>query len=255
MSTNIAYKMVDQYGYSRRGFSGETLWLPVGTKVRPTGEGSAPCGPGVLHGYIAPEVALLANPIHAKVQDPRILTIESDQPWETDGLKRWTQGRCTTLDELAMPVLTMDERVAWAICLSPHESTRQWAINWLSGKDRSVVSACAAKAEAYAAWAAEAEAWEAEARVAWAAARAAACAAAACASEARVAWAAAWAASRSAACASEAAAWAAHTAEYAAEIHFHNFATFEARLLPTLSHAKQILSGSIPADQYDNLQV
>jgi hypothetical protein len=215
MSKNIAYKLVDQYGYSRRGLSGETMWLPVGTKVRPTGEGSEPCGPGVLHGYIAPEVALLVNPIHAKVQDPRILKIESDQPWETDGLKRWTRGQCTTLDELAMPVLTTDERVAWAICLSPHESTRQWAINWLSGKDRSVASAKAAWFAAWpAAYAAKAAAYTAEAEV---------CAAAAAASS--------------------------------AESHCHNFTAFEARLLPTLSHAKQILAGEIPADQYANLQV
>jgi hypothetical protein len=162
----------------------------------------------------------LANPVHAKVQDPRILKIESDQPWETDGLKRWTQGQCTTRDELATPVLTMDERVAWAICLSPHESTRQWAINWLSGKDRSAASA----------WAAWSAAWPAS-YVALAAAYVA------------KAWSSAYAA------------YAALAAEYAANSLCHTFATFEARLLPTLSHAKQILSGSIPADQYDNLPV
>jgi len=34
-------------------------------------------------------------------------------------------------------VLTLQERVAWAIVLAPHRSTREWAIRWLSGVDHS----------------------------------------------------------------------------------------------------------------------
>jgi len=72
-----AYKLVDQDGYTRRNESGETLWLPTGKTVHPTGTGSDPCGPGVLHAYVLPEVAVLANPIHARIRKPRCLRVSA----------------------------------------------------------------------------------------------------------------------------------------------------------------------------------
>lgn len=141
MDNRRAYKLVDQDGYTRRGDTGETLWLPVGKTVEPTGEGSKPCGPGVLHGYIIPEVAMLGNPIHAATPNPRLLLIESNESWSTDGFKRWTTGDCTVLEECSVSDRPIEEIVAWAICTAMHPHTCKWAVSWLSGEDRSVGSA------------------------------------------------------------------------------------------------------------------
>ena len=164
----IAYKLTDADGYTRRGEPGETRWI-VGETVRPTGKGYDHCGPGVLHGYISPEVAVFGNPFHADIVNPRLFEVESDAPWETDGLKRWTTGACRVVRELPLPLptVTIDALVAWAICLSPHKRTRTWAVGWLAGKDRSATSALAAETAVWNAWTARAA--EAQAAAEWAA--------------------------------------------------------------------------------------
>jgi hypothetical protein len=222
----IAYKLTDQDGYTRRGFQGETLWLPVGKIVKPTGRGSEPCGPGVLHAYISPEVAVLMNPIHANIRNPRILKVTSDVAWWTNGGKRWTQGECTVLQEVAVPEISLELRVAFAICAAALKSTKKWAIKWLSREDRSFASAMET---ARAAAACVAATWEMEA------ARAAG-AAAALASEAVEA-----AATR---------AEVARAADAAAAMETDK-ERFEARLPKILERAQAILRGEYPAEQYD----
>jgi hypothetical protein len=166
-----AFKLVDRDGYTRRGQSGETLWR-VGEIVRPTGVGSEPCRPGVLHGYVAPEVAILANSVHANITNPQCLRVETvnDGYWETDGLKRWTQSSLRVVEKIQLPALPIVERAAWTILLAPHSSTRNWAIGWLSGRDRSVAAAAwtaarAARTARAAAKAAKAAAQEFEAHL------------------------------------------------------------------------------------------
>ena len=138
----IAYKLTDRDGYTRRDKTGETLWA-VGETVLPIGNGSTPCGPGVLHGYISPEVAALANPTHAEIINPRCFRVEASGSWETDGLKRWTSGPVRVVEEISLPALTPEEQAAWAIALAPHACTRAWAIRWLSGEDRTEAAAAA----------------------------------------------------------------------------------------------------------------
>lgn len=218
---SVAYKLVDRGGYSRRGQVGETSWLPVGTVARPTGKGTGPCGPGVLHAYVSPEVAAFGNFIHGAIDNPRCLRVEivGEGAWETDGLKRWTTSPLRVVEEVPVPALTTTERVAWAICIAPHVSTKEWAIRWLSGEDRS-------KKAAWAAWEAAANAWEAaKAAAERGKAEAAASAAEAAAGEA-------------------AEATAANAAEAAAE---------ERYLLPALRRARAILARTFPAERYDEV--
>jgi len=209
--SRIAYKLTDAGGYTRLGREGETLWQ-VGSIVAPTGTGTEPCGPGVLHAYISPEVARFAQPIHgeaAKYTRCFEVEIAGDGEWRTDGLKRWTTSSLRVLREIReLPELTLEERVAWAICIAPHPSTRNWAIGWLSGRDRS----------AEAAWEAAWEAEEASAREA-----------------ARASWSAAWAGEAAAR-----ASWAARAG-----------ADSEQRLMPMLHRARAILAGDYPAEEYD----
>ena len=188
----IGYKLVDQDGYTRRGETGETLW-EVGSTVTPTGTGTGACGPGVLHDYAHPLLAVLLNPIHANIAEPRMLVLEHASAPKTDGLKRWTTRSVRVLREEPLPAVTTLQRVHWAILVARDSIGNRcptwsaWADRWLSGEDRS--------------WAAAREA-TAAAREARAAAREARAAQ-------EAAWAAAWAAEASEAAAQEAAAWAA----------------------------------------------
>lgn len=223
----IAYKLTDQDGYTRKGQDGETHW-EIGATVHPVGKGTRPCGPGVLHAYISPEVAVLANPIHARLSQPRCFEVEVvEGGWETDGLKRWTTSPLKVLREIDLPEIDLKTRVAWAIVLAPHEMTRKWAVRWLRGDSEAGAAAGAAAA------AARAAAGETTYAAARAAARAAAEAAEA--AYAAAAYAAAAAYVGATAAAAYAAAWAAA----------------EKRLHPALDRARAILAGEYPAADYD----
>lgn len=156
------FKLTDRDGVTRRGLPGETRWV-VGETVAPTGDGYRPCGPGVLHLYGSPEEAVLYDPIHANYygQTARLFEVEvGDEGARTDGAKWWTGQAVRVISELPLPVISITEMVSWAICLDPHSTPREWAVDWLSGHDRSTSSAWAVGVCLARAWAAEA-AWAA----------------------------------------------------------------------------------------------
>jgi hypothetical protein len=207
------YKLTDGDGQTRGG----TQWGP-GVSHSGTGEGEL-CGPGWIHAYEHPLVAVLMNPIHAKFKNPRL--------WEAEGevVLRDSQLKCgcktlTTVREIPLPSITTEMRVRFAILCAKEVcadlSWNAWADRWLSGEDRSEAAAGAAALAARAAWAAEAAAW-----AAWAAAAAEAAAWAAEAASAAyrsAAYRSAWAAqaTEAAQAAQAAEAWAAQAAEAAA---------------------------------------
>jgi hypothetical protein len=178
----LGYKLTDQDGYTRRKQSGETRWV-VGETVYPTGEGTKECRPGVLHDYAHPLLAILLNPIHASIPNPRMFEVEHTDASavRTDQLKRWTTGTLRVLREIPIPEISIVARVRWAILVSlempQSKGYRRWAAAWLDGTDRTewgARAAAAEAAEARAEAAAEAAAWVAEARAAAGAAEAAA---------------------------------------------------------------------------------
>mgnify|MGYP001604888074 CR=1 FL=1 len=140
-----AYKLTNTGGYTQQGKVSETYWS-VGETVRPQGTGTGPCGPGVLHLYASPEEAVLYDLIHGRyTQMPgvRCFHVEAEIAGD-DGLKQWTTEPVIVVEEMPLPEITTTERVAWAICLAPHPSTRDWAVAWLAGTDRSWAAAAAA---------------------------------------------------------------------------------------------------------------
>jgi len=179
------FKLTDRDGQTR----GRTQWGP-GASHSGTGGGGL-CGPGWIHAYEHPLVAVLMNPIHARVKTPRL--------WEAEGEVGLRDGqfKCgcktlTTVREIPLPAVTTEMRVRFAIMCAAEVCAdlpwNAWADRWLSGEDRSAEAAWAAQATSWAAYAAQAAAsWAAHA-----AARAAAAAA----------WA-AWAAEAAAAAARE----------------------------------------------------
>jgi hypothetical protein len=168
-----------------------------------TGEGAL-CGPGWIHAYTDPLLAVLLNPIHGNFAAPLTL-------WEADGDVCLTDyglkvgcRKLTTVRIIESPEVSIVQRVAFGILCALEmrplsHSFDAWAQGWLSGADRSLSAAHAAGDAAHAAWDA---AWDA-ARVA---ARAAAHAAA------HAAWDAAEAAAHAAGDAAHAAGDAAHAA-------------------------------------------
>jgi hypothetical protein len=183
------YKLTDEHGQTHN----ETQWGP-GFSHKTPGVGEM-CGPGYIHAYTHPVLAVLLNPIHADFSNPRLWKA-SGTIRRTDGLKVGTWD-LTTEAEIPLPVVTTEQMIKFAILCAKAVYKdvlfNKWADAWLDDSDRTARAARAAGAAAWtAAWtatrtaaeaAAEAAAWAAE--TAWAS-RAAAWAA-------RAARAAAWA--------------------------------------------------------------
>lgn len=163
------YKLTDQDGYTRRDYDNACLW---GEDVSHSGTGEGElCGPGYIHAYTHPLLAVLLNPIHAKFHSPRLWEAEGKIAKSDRGLK---VGCATlkTIREMPLPVVTTEQRVRFAILCAKTVCTDAawlaWASGWLDGTDRTVRAAAAAWAAAT--WAAEAAAWAAwVAEAAWAA--------------------------------------------------------------------------------------
>ena len=190
------YKLTSAQGQTR----GQTQWGP-GIEHTASGEGPL-CGPGHIHAYTDPLLAVLLNPIHARFTAPLLWEADGDVAQTDSGLKVGCT-RLRTLRKIPVPEISLEQRIEIAIrcalAVYPEPNFAAWAEDWLSGQDR---SAEAAEARAAAAGpSARAAAARAAARAAAAggpSARAAALAAAAGPS-ARAAEVAAWAAEEAAA--------------------------------------------------------
>mgnify|MGYP001613050780 CR=1 FL=1 len=184
----IKYKLIDEDGYTRKGMEGEIFWLD-GEWKKTNGTGDALCTKDVIHFYDHPKLAVIFNPIHAEIPNPRLIKIEVDTVVAHNGLKGGCK-RAKFMVELSMPKITNEQMVEFAIrcALLTYElwskndknnAWKRWADNWLNGKDRTsagIVWDCtrAAQASAWAAevstratqastWVAQASAWAAEA--------------------------------------------------------------------------------------------
>ncbi len=131
-----------------------TQW-EIGTKRTASGCGEL-CGPGWLHVYTDPRLAVLLNPIHAYFgEGMRLFECECDGLSKTDrGLKEGWQS-VTLTREIPLPAITIEQRVEFAIrcALEVYNDSSfvAWANNWISGKDRSAAAVRAAEAAARAA--------------------------------------------------------------------------------------------------------
>ena len=138
-----------------------------------TGSGTQLCSRDVIHAYTHPLLAVLLNPIHANYKNPKLWRCEGEVVADDHGLKVGVK-TLTTIEEISLPVVTLEQRVKFAILCAKQvckdEKWNRWANKWLSGEDRSRAQAARA-AEAAEAAAAAAAAAAAEAAQAAAAAR------------------------------------------------------------------------------------
>ena len=165
----IAYKLTDQNMHTYGGCQWEL------NKPKTTDGKGELCGPGWLHYYKSPLLAVLHNPLHANFSSPRLFKVRAEGEHKHDGYMKSGCTALTLLEELLIPQVTDVQRIAYGILCAKEVCTNPiwiaWADHWLDGTDRSRAAAwaaarAAAEAEAEAAEAAE-EAW-----AAWAPARA-----------------------------------------------------------------------------------
>lgn len=173
----IAYKLLSQEMTSYNGMKWE-----IGKTNVATGKGNNLCTDGVLHCYSDPELAIILNPVHADITNPRLFEIECDAIVADDGTKQGSKSQ-TILRELPIPNISTNTKVIFAILCAKAVYTEQsfisWAMNWLNGHDRTHTAADAAAANAAAAYhAADAAAYATNAAAAYYAAAEAAEAAA-----------------------------------------------------------------------------
>lgn len=155
----ITYKLTTQDGTTHGGYQ----WsLPSGKKPgkwhETSGEGDL-CGPGWLHYYHHPLLAVLLNPIHASIADPILWEVEvSGNTLDDKGLKAGAT-RMRILRKLPLPEFAKEQRIAFGIYCAQEvftdEAFAKWACDWLDNVDRSAARAAWAAAEG-AAWAARA---------------------------------------------------------------------------------------------------
>lgn len=184
MAYKTRYKLTDQ----KMQTMGSCQWV-LGEWKETDGSGEL-CGPGWLHAYKHPLLAVLHNSIHAEIKEPRLFKVQVFGKEKRDGAMKCGFTKMRLAEEIALPEVTTIQRVAYGILCAldvcQDAEFQEWARKWLSGEDRSWAAARAAAIRATrdtrAAW----SAWYAieGAAAAWADTRVAAEAAAEVAAEA-----------------------------------------------------------------------
>lgn len=141
----ILYKLTDANGRTYR----KTQW-GVGVTHKAADPGKGPlCGPGWIHAYEHPLLAVLHDPIHGQFGPYARLwecKTDDDRPLR-DGQMKIGVRSLTTIREIPLPKVTTKQRVRYSILcawksLTGHREEwvrmwRAWARRWLSGEDRS----------------------------------------------------------------------------------------------------------------------
>jgi len=143
MKQETCYKLTNRNLYTYGGF----LWQ-VDRWHETDGEGDL-CGPGWLHAYSDPILAVMMNPIHADFPNPRLFEARgAGRKLDDYGLK-CGYTRIRLVKELDVPEVNVIQRVAFGIlcALEVCEDSRfrAWDHAWLDGSDRSAESARVAK--------------------------------------------------------------------------------------------------------------
>jgi hypothetical protein len=142
METKQVFKLTNQALQTHNNYQ----WT-VGEWCEAPGTGVL-CTNGWLHWYHSPELALLLNPIHADIKDPRLFVAEASGAMRDDlGLKGGST-KLRIVQEIQYVAPTTEQRVKFAIlCASAvcrDKSFIKWANGWLDGSDRSCGAAAAA---------------------------------------------------------------------------------------------------------------
>lgn len=122
-----------------------------GVEHRTNGEGEL-CGPGWIHVYTHPLLAVLLNQIHGGFVDYHLWECSASGESKNDHGLKWGYTIVQTIRRVEPPTVTPEQAVRFAIYCARAVYTEptwdRWADGWLSGADRSDASAQAASAQA-----------------------------------------------------------------------------------------------------------
>lgn len=135
------YKITDKDNYTQRGEEGEMLW---GKNVTHVAKGSGGLrNDGGIHCYRDPYLAVFMSPIYENYNPMKLWEAETPIIIYDDGTIS-DVSELTTIKEIPLPKFTAEQRIKIAIscALEVYKDTKfqDWAMKWLSGKDRSVAS-------------------------------------------------------------------------------------------------------------------
>jgi hypothetical protein len=165
----IIYKLTTSQNTTRNS----CLWIPEEWK-KTSGDGNL-CGPGWLHAYNDPLVAIFMNPLHASIADPILWQGEARGKFLDDKGLKCGYSEMRIIKRMMPYKFTPEKLVEIAIICAieagyDDENFISWTCHWMDRSDRSQETARVAAAEATeAAWAAWAARAAARAAAAWAA--------------------------------------------------------------------------------------
>ena len=138
------YKLTDQNMQTHGGFQ----WA-LGRPREASGSGGL-CGPGWLHAYSDPALAVALNPIHADYSNPRLFVAEGHGMLLDDRGLKCGVTQLTLVARQSPPKISTAAKVHFAILCGKMVYTRTdwlaWADAWLDRADRTAVAAYAAYA-------------------------------------------------------------------------------------------------------------
>ena len=142
------YKLTNQEMQTRGGFK-----LEIEKKVIISREGNKLCSDQVIHYYDHPALAILFNPVHANITNPRLFECEVWNVVAHDGLK----GGCkelTLLKEIEIPAISKPQKIDFVLMCAKKASTcksrsafdENWfniiaGVDWLNITNKSAASA------------------------------------------------------------------------------------------------------------------
>ena len=171
------YKITDKSGYTRRNQEGETLWGENVTH-KAGARGKKLCTNQVIHCYKDPYLAVFMNPEHGNYDTKTMLLWEARGRIVADDGTKLGCKTLTTIKQIPVPKITTEQLIEIATkCATKvysDEKFQKWALNWVSGKNRTRAAWVSGKNRTRAAAAAMASAAMASAaEAAWAAGAAA----------------------------------------------------------------------------------
>ena len=141
-----AYKLTDKNMQTYNN----TQWV-LNKAKETSGEGDL-CGPGWLHFYSHPLLAVLLDSLHANFNNPRLFEINAEGKIKKGNGLKFGCTKMTLVKELELPKVTLEQRVKFGILCALEVCNDanfvKWAQNWLDGIDRSYANAYAANAAA-----------------------------------------------------------------------------------------------------------
>jgi hypothetical protein len=147
-------KLTNQNLQTYDGFQWELgKWYRIPDENR----GGELCSKSWFHCYNHPLVAILLNPAHADIKNPKLFRVRVKGAKKSDNGLKYGFTMMKLVEEIPIPDIGPTQRTAFGILCAKqvykNKDWNRWADNWLNGKDRTADAANAADAAARAAYA------------------------------------------------------------------------------------------------------